>query len=259
VPGANGSGAPGWGPWYRAIATEDVTGQVLMTGPADQPLLILSHVDQGRAALLMSDQIWLWSRGHEGGGPQAELLRRIAHWLMGEPELDEERLSARIGGGSLTVERRSLASTPASRIDVTPPSGPARGLALTASGPGLARGAMPATEPGVWRVSDGTHTAFAASGQDNKPEFADLRATAEHLSKLVQSSDGGVAWLAAAGTPMLRRVADAGQAAGTGWIGLRRRGAHLVTGVAETPLLPPWAALPLLLALVVAAWRRESQ
>jgi hypothetical protein len=138
LPGANGSGAPGWGPWYRAIATEDVTGQVLMTGPADQPLLILSHVDQGRAALLMSDQIWLWSRGHEGGGPQAELLRRIAHWLMGEPELDEERLSARIGGGSLTVERRSLASTPASRIDVTPPSGPARGLALTASGPGQA-------------------------------------------------------------------------------------------------------------------------
>jgi hypothetical protein len=117
---------------------------------------------------------------------------------------------------------------------------------------------MKAAAPGVWRVSDGTHTAFAAAGQDDKPEFADLRATAEHLAPLVHAADGGTVWLAAAGPPRLHRVADTGQAAGTGWIGLRRRGAHLVTGIAETPLLPPWAALPMLLALVVAAWRRES-
>jgi hypothetical protein len=258
LPGANGTGAATWGPWYRAIATEDVSGQVLMTGPNDTPLLVLSHVGEGRAALLASDQIWLWSRGHMGGGPQAELLRRVAHWLMGEPELDEERLSARIEAGKLTVDRRSIASKAATPLTVTPPEGAAKTLAMTETGQGSAQATMKAAAPGVWRVSDGTHTAFAAAGQDDKPEFADLRATAEHLAPLVHAADGGTVWLAAAGPPRLHRVADTGQAAGTGWIGLRRRGAHLVTGIAETPLLPPWAALPMLLALVVAAWRRES-
>ena len=260
LPGANGpAGAPSWGPWYRAIATEDVSGQVLMTGPNDQPLLILNHVGEGRAALLMSDQIWLWSRGHEGGGPQAELLRRIAHWLMGEPELDEERLAARIDNGTLDIERHSIGTKAAAQVTVTPPEGSSRTLMLTESGPGVARGALSASAPGVWRVADGTHIAFAAAGQDNKPEYADLRATADRLAPLVHASEGGVIWLAASGPPVLHRVSDTGQAAGSGWIGLHRRGAHLVTGIAETPLLPPWAALPLLLALVLAAWRRESR
>jgi hypothetical protein len=177
---------------------------------------------------------------------------------MGEPELDEERLAARIDAGSLSIERRSVASKAATQVTITPPEGKARKLALTDAGPGVARGAIPASAPGVWRVTDGISTAFAAAGQDNKPEFADLRATAELVAPLVRASEGGVIWLAASGPPILHRVGDTGPAAGAGWIGLRRRGAHLVTGVAETPLLPPWAALPLLLGLVAAAWRRES-
>jgi hypothetical protein len=55
---------------------------------------MLDRVGAGRIALLASDQAWLWDRGFEGGGPQAELLRRLAHWMMGEPELEEEALSA---------------------------------------------------------------------------------------------------------------------------------------------------------------------
>ena len=59
---------------------------------------MLDQVGKGRVAELLSDQIWLWARGFEGGGPQAELLRRLAHWLMKEPELEEEKLSASIDG-----------------------------------------------------------------------------------------------------------------------------------------------------------------
>ncbi len=40
----------------------------------------------------LSDQFWLWARGFKGGGPQAALLKRTAHWLVGEPELDETAL-----------------------------------------------------------------------------------------------------------------------------------------------------------------------
>ncbi len=253
---------PGWGPWYRAIGSEDVHGQVLMTGPANRPLLILDHVGQGRAAMLMSDQIWLWSRGQAsqrggGGGPQAELLRRVAHWLMKEPELDEERLTARIQGGHLHVERRSVTVSAAGTVSVTPPEGAARSLVLAPAGIGKANATLDAPAPGVWQVSDGTHLAYAAVGLDNPLEYADLRATADHVRKLAVDSGGGVAWLGR-GVPELRRVGDGDVAAGPGWIGLRSRGAHLVTGVATVPLLPAWLALPLMLGLVVAAWRREA-
>jgi hypothetical protein len=248
---------PGWGPWYRAIAAEDVQGQVLMTGPEKQPLLILSHVEQGRAAMLMSDQIWLWSRGHKGGGPQAELLRRVAHWLMKEPELDEDRLSAKIDNGRLVVERRSAAGNAAGAVKLTSPAGQERDLVLAQTGPGGATASVDQPAPGVWQVADGSHVAFAVMGQDNPAEYADLRATADKMRRLVSQSQGGVAFLAS-GTPQLRRVGPEGDAAGSGWIGLRERGAHLVTGVSTEPLLPPWLALPLLLGLVIAAWRREA-
>jgi hypothetical protein len=249
--------SPAWGPWYRAIASEDVQGQVLMTGPNNLPLLILNHVDRGRAAMLMSDQIWLWSRGHQGGGPQAELLRRVSHWLMKEPELDEERLTARIEHGRLLVERRSVAGDAAGPVVVTPPEGAARTVVLEAGGAGRAAATLDAAAPGVWQVSDGTHMAYAAVGLDNPLEYADLRATADRVGKPARDSGGGVAWLGR-GIPELRRVGPDDVAAGPGWVGLRARGAHLVTGVARVPLLPPWLALPLLLGLVVLAWRREA-
>ena len=256
-------GNPGWGPWYRAIGSEDVHGQVLMTGPGNRPLLVLDHVGQGRAAILLSDQIWLWSRGQAsqqggGGGPQAELLRRVAHWLMKEPELDEERLTARIQGGHLLVERRSVTGNAAGAVSVTPPEGTARNLMLKPVSAGKATASLDAPAPGVWQVSDGTHLAYAAVGLDNPLEYADLRATADHVRKLAVDSGGGVAWLGR-GVPELRRVGDGELAAGPGWVGLRSRGAHLVTGVATVPLLPAWAALPLLLGLILAAWRREAQ
>ncbi len=252
------AGPDPWGPWYRAIAGEDVDGQVLMTGPGAQPLLILSHVERGRAAMLMSDQIWLWSRGHDGGGPQVELLRRVAHWLMKEPELDEERLQARIADGKLLVERRSVAAASAGDVTLTPPDGPARTLHLVQAGAGHAVGRVDAAIPGVWQVGDGTHLAYAAVGLDNPLEYADLRATAGPMRRLVDASGGGVDWLGA-GTPELRRVGAEDPAAGRGWIGLRRRDANLVTGVADVALLPVWAALPLLLGLMLAAWRREAR
>ena len=73
-------------------------GETVMSGPDGKPLLVLSHQDKGRVAQLLSDQGWLWARGYEGGGPQTELLRRLAHWLMKEPDLEEEALDRQAAG-----------------------------------------------------------------------------------------------------------------------------------------------------------------
>ena len=83
-------------------------GRVLMNGADDRPLLVLDRKSKGRVALLLSDHAWLWARGYEGGGPHTDLLRRLSHWLMKEPDLEEERLLASAKGLKLTIERRSM-------------------------------------------------------------------------------------------------------------------------------------------------------
>jgi uncharacterized membrane protein len=266
--GANPSGnldaVARWGSWYRRIQPADVRGEVLLGTRDSQPLLLLDRVGKGRVALLLSDQIWLWSRGHQGGGPQAELLRRVAHWLMQEPELEENALTAHVADGRLSIQRRSTDPAPPGQVTVTDPDGKPAILDLTAVSPGKGIASLPATTPGVWQVGDGSRTAYAAAGAANPPELADLRATATLLRKLVRASGGGVHFIAtgASGAPPdvpdLRRTEPDRSAAGSSWIGLERRHDHVVTGIASLALLPAWIALPLMLGLMVLAWRREG-
>ncbi|MBV9735637.1 MAG: hypothetical protein JO209_06980 [Acidisphaera sp.] len=262
LPGWHANAPPSWGEWYRRDEVGDVGGQVVMSAPTpgggEAPLLVLDHVGEGRTALLLSDQIWLWSRGHDGGGPQAELLRRVAHWLMKEPELEENALTASIENGHLAIERRSTDDAPAGDVTVIDPDGHRQRLTLAQQGPGRGTASIPATAPGVWQASDGVRTAYAASANANPLEIADLRATATKLAGLARQSGGGVHWLEPAGAPALRMVEPERDASGSGWMALRRNHDHLVTGIAALPLLPPWLALPLILGLAVIAWRREG-
>jgi hypothetical protein len=91
------------------------------------------------------------------------------------------------------------------------------------------------------------------------PEWADLRATATKAGAIIAATDGSAHWLLSGGVPALRLVAPADVSGGADWIGLRRNDAHVTTGIALTPLLPGWAALPLLLVVLLVAWRREGR
>ena len=257
LPGAPGGSGPEWGSWYRYVAPLSTTAPPVMATPDGSPLLILDRVGEGRVALLLSDQIWLWSRGHQGGGPQAELLRRIAHWLMKETALDEEALRATIEDGTLRVERRTMEEGPPGQVTVISPGGATVAAPLVAGLPGHSTASMPAAEPGVYQVSDGAHVTYTAATVANPREIADLRATATVLQPVARASGGSVRFIAA-GVPELRRTEPGREASGSGWVGLPRRRDHVVTGLDAVPLLPPWAALPLLLALVVVAWRKEG-
>lgn len=250
---------PSWGPWYRHLAVREWHGEEVMRAPDGQPLLILDRVGAGRVALLLSDQIWLWSRGHLGGGPQLELLKRTAHWLMREPELEEEAVFAQISGGELVVKSRSLAPGPPAAAEVTLPDGTKRTLPLSPAGEGLAVGRMPASLPGVWRIRVGERVAYASVGLGDPLEMADLRVTASQLGGLAAMSGGSVHWLEPAGAPALRRTAYRGSQSGADWIGLPRHHDRLITGVSATPLLPPWAALAIILGLILIAWREEGR
>jgi uncharacterized membrane protein len=255
---ANPDAVPPWGRWFRDIGAQAQRGATLMTGYRGEPLLVLDRVGKGRVAQLMSDEMWLWTRGYEGGGPQAELLRRVVYWLMKEPDLEENALRASIDGDTLTVIRQSLQPDD-SPVQVTLPDGRIETLKLAAEHGGRSGATMAVTESGLYHVSDGQRTALAAAGALNPVEMSDVRATADKVKADVAATGGGIYWVGPGSIPEIRRV-DRGQAAaGSGWIGLRRNGAYVVTGVGETPLLPAVLALILSLGLLILAWRREGR
>ena len=258
LPGAGPTGGqPTWGRWFRQVDSRVQRGTTVMSGDRGEPLLVLDRVGQGRVAQLLSDQMWFWARGFEGGGPQAELLRRLAYWLMKEPDLEENDLRATVEGDRIVVTRQSL--EPNDRpVTVTAPDGSSRSLTLTPESGGRSSGSLPITEMGLYHVTDGTRAALAAAGPLNPVEFADVRTTPNKLAPVVTATGGGIFWAGAGNIPEVRRVSPDRTAAGRNWMGLRANGDYTITGFSEMPLLPGIAALLLIVGGLLAAWRREG-
>jgi hypothetical protein len=250
-------GEPLWGRWFRQVEAKVHHGTTVMTGDRGDPLLVLDRVGKGRVAQLLSDQMWFWARGFEGGGPQAELLRRLAYWLMKEPDLEENDLRASVDGDRLVVTRQSLEPDDAT-VTVTRPDGRKETLKLAAVHGGRSTGSLRLGGLGLYRVSDGKHTALVAAGPLNPIEFADVRTTPDKLAPVVAATGGGIFWAGSGAVPEIRRVAPERTAAGRNWMGFRANGDYTVTGFSETPLLPAIAALLLILGGLIAAWRREG-
>ena len=193
LPGAD-KATPDWGRWFRLVDAEAEAGEVVMSGLDDKPLLVLSREEQGRLALLLSDHGWLWARGFEGGGPQTELLRRLAHWLMKEPDLEEEYLSGKQDNDNIVIERRTMSDT-TDPVTVTLPSGATKQVDLQPVTPGVWRASVPVTEPGIHRLADGKLTAAVAIGSADPKETADPVATDAKLAPVARASGGGLYWL----------------------------------------------------------------
>jgi hypothetical protein len=246
-----------WGRWMRQIEVEPSAGDVIMTGVDDKPLLILNRVGEGRVSLIASDHAWLWNRGFEGGGPQQELLRRLAHWMMGEPELEEDALLAEATGQNMRIARRTLKET-AAPVVVTSPDGSTTELSLSETAPGRFETQFTGAEIGLYRLNDGTHEAVIGLGPAAPREFEKTIATAELLQPLIDETRGGVARIED-GIPTIRTVREGRPAAGRGWLGITPRGAYETLNVRQTPLLPAWLVLLLASGLILAAWLREGR
>jgi hypothetical protein len=249
-----------WGEWMRYIEADAVAGDVLIAGPEGRPLLIVDRVDKGRVGMLMSDQIWLWASGHDGGGPFAELIRRMVHWMMKEPELEERRLAIQAEGGKATVELRTLLDA-APPLTIETPEGDTLRLNWVNRSPGTFAAEAPIDQLGIYRARSGGLEAIALNGPANPREYADLTSTADILEPVSRATGGGVLRLNAAGTnlPEIRRIGNQRTAAGNDWIGLRERDAYAVRSSTSQPLLPGILAAAALILMLLLAWRREGR
>ncbi len=268
LPGLAANGTGSWGRWFRTVDVGATSGSTVMSGADGKPLLILDKRGNGRVALMLSDQAWLWARGYEGGGPYEPLLRRLAHWLMKEPDLEEEHLSAAMAEGKLTVTRRSMGEKVPAAV-VTAPSGAKSNLDLVParSEPGIWRGTADVAESGFYKIANGPLTAVALSGTLNAREMSELTASSGKLGPLADATGGGTFWSASTpgaspASPQMPRITMLGGARvlhGSDWLGLKDRDAHVVTGVQSLPVATGLWALAALLGLLTLAWWREGR
>jgi hypothetical protein len=273
LPGADDK-EPTWGRWFRQVDVLPERGRIVMNGAEDKPLLVLDRKGNGRVALLTSDHAWLWARGFEGGGPHTDLLRRLAHWLMKEPDLEEERLTASARGLKLTIERRSMEPT-VPPVTVLSPSGETNEVTLEEAGPGLWRTTIDVREPGLYKMQTGSPsgilTALAHAGAADPREMSEVTATEEKMRPLVEETGGGVFWTRGGGlfsssdpsavdVPRVTMLSSSSRVlAGSGWMGLKDREAYVTRGVKLTPMFTGLLALSALLILIALAWWREGR
>jgi hypothetical protein len=252
---------PHWSRWFRLVDTRAAKGTTVMHGPDNKPLLLLSREGDGRVALLLSDHIWLWARGYEGGGPHIDLLRRLSHWLMKQPDLEEEALRMFVRGRDLTVQRQTMADS-VSEVTLTTPSGKTRTLTLTPTQPGVWRSTIEANELGLWRATDGTLNALANVGPANPREFTEVTSTTEVLAPLVNATGGDLARIEDGSSirlPRIVAVRSSDTFKGDDWMGLRVRESSVVRGIGVLPVFAGLIGLLLLVGSLAATWMREGR
>ncbi len=252
---------PHWSRWFRLVDSRVAKGTTVMQGPDNKPLLLLSREGEGRVALLLSDHIWLWARGYEGGGPHIDLLRRLSHWLMKQPDLEEEALRLIVRGRDLTVQRQTMSDT-VSDVTLTTPSGKTRTVTLAPAEPGVWRSTIEANELGLWRASDGTLNALANVGPANPREFTEVTSTTEVLAPLANATGGDVVRVEHGNgvhLPRIVAVRSSDTYHGADWLGLRTREASVVRGIGVLPVFAGLIGLLLLVGALAATWMREGR
>ncbi len=255
-----------WSPWYRQVdaKVKSANSQILLTGLHQKPLLVLSHVGKGRVAQYLSNQFWLWARDYPNGGPEAELLRRTAHWLVAEPELDETALHAtsvrKDDAWQLTITKQHMRNDDALVVVTGPDNQPLQVKLQSASESEILGATLPIKTPGLYHIKDQDHEILTMVGTQNTAEYGAVVATDAVAAPIAKTSGGSVLWLADnSNGPDIRRTDKNSAQSGWGWIGLQKNGQYRVTGSEGTPLCPAWLMLALALAAMMWMWRREGR
>jgi uncharacterized membrane protein len=254
---------PAWGEWLRIVGAQVPQNTALMSGAENLPLLVLRREEKGRVALLLSDHAWLWARGFREGGPHLDLLRRLAHWLMKEPALEEEALRATASGRTIRIERQTMRDT-ADPVMLTSPSGAERAIALSEEKPGLFTATAESRELGLHTLRSGDLVAFVSIGPANPRELADVFSNPEPLRSVAEATGGSVRRVAAEGraeitVPRILSVRSGSRFAGGDWIGIRPSDSAIVRGVSVFPVALGLLGLVLLIGATVGTWLAEGR
>ena len=249
-----------WGSWFRMVEGLAVDGDVLLEGPENRPLLVLNRIGQGRVAQILSDQSWVWTRSDSNKGPQADLLRRLVHWLMKEPDLEENELSAKFENNTLIIRKNSLIPD-LNSVKIISPSNETDIIDLEDIGSGQQIAKIPEPEPGIWKLSSGNSNISVIIGNYNSAEFNDVRATDKSIELLAESTLGSIKWINTERNTSLKinHIEKNKITNNNKNIKLYKNEQFFVQSMDQIPLAPWYLALILSIVLLFLSWYRESR
>ncbi len=248
-----------WGPWYRMVDGLTISGDVLLEGPEARPLLVLNRVGQGRVAQILSDQTWVWTKSEENKGPQADLLRRLVHWLMKEPELEENELSARLENDTIVIIKNSLTLDKKPIISIAP-DGAKKEILLEDIGKGKQIGKILAPQEGTWKFSSGNSNVTLIVGNSNSAEFLDVRTTDEKVKPIVKLTTGTINWINNENSiPNIKHLSKNKLSSNSSNLQLIKNEKYFVKNLQQSSLTPWYFVLLFSLILLFASWYRESK
>ena len=259
---------PEWGRWSTQVEVTNDGGDVLMSGNAGAPLLILEREGEGRVAMITSNNTWAWARGIDGGGPHAELMSHIAHWLLANPALEEEDIRFIQRDNELILEHQTLGDE-SSPVTINTPDGDTIEVTPEEVSPGIWRARVPISGPGLYSAEiEGTHPdeAYITIGAGNSRELENTTSTENILEPLASQTGGRTARMFEDGertngttgnldVPRVEAIsADDADASGPNWIGIRMTDASVLKGVEKDPAIPPWLGLLVSMGLLAGAY-----
>jgi hypothetical protein len=251
-----------WGSWFlqAAMAPELATGtDVLLTGIRDTPLLLVRRVEKGRIASMTSDQFWLWSRGYEGGGPTVEWLRRLTHWLMQEPELDERQIRLRENSRDTIIIERWLYEDAEKNVTLTTPEGEVIPITLTANDEATMLSAtLPKGKPGLYRLKEGATIKTIPLGPFDSKEYQDMTTSDALFTHWQETRRKGYGAVHKNVSALSLSLSTEGGGK-NGQIIMQDRGAKDVTAEQLLPLLPPLLTVFLGLFVLAGLWFLETK
>tara|TARA_Y100000768_G_scaffold187077_1_gene140154 strand:- start:931 stop:2967 length:2037 start_codon:yes stop_codon:yes gene_type:complete len=247
-----------WGPWYRMVEGITIAGDVLLEGPEARPLLVLNRVGQGRVAQILSDQSWVWTKPGSNKGPQADLLRRLVHWLMKEPELEENELSARIDNNTILITKNSLTLDNKPIISISPDN-TKKEIILEDIGKGKQIGKILSPQEGTWKFSSGNSKITLIVGNSNASEYLDVRTTDNIVEPIVEFTSGSINWVNNENLPKIRHLPKSKLVENNDHIKLVKNEKYFVKSLQQSTLTPWYLILVLSLFLLFLAWYRETK
>ena len=173
-----------YGKWYEMNKISDINDRALtlLLGIDKNPLLTINRINNGRIAQIYSHNLWLWTKtNNNNGGPYNLLIKNLAHWLMKEPTLEENKLTATINEKDIIINKRFF-STPQKedlKFSIIDPDGKKISKILKKSIDNEYSYNFRFKKKGVFIISDGNIVINISTDNFKKLEYENLNLTDE--------------------------------------------------------------------------------
>jgi uncharacterized membrane protein len=251
-----------WAEWLRQI---DVTSnpasgeKVLMSGIDDRPLLLIGEKDNGRIIHLTSDQIWLWARQYQQGGPYIDLMRKMIHWLLKEPSLEEGQIELSLDQDEIAVAR--YINPAGETLKYTDPDGIEKPLPLKQGRDKIFHARIDASKQGLYSFSAGKNTAYIIAGAYDTLEQTNLIRSTEIIQPALSQTGGGSFEADKLSDTQfkVKKGTSAARFSSPRTMAFKESKYAEISKIDFTPTLPLWFYLLIFAALNVYIWQRESK